>query len=79
VSSAGSLLVSAIDDPTAIENFILTLFLAYVLVQTFYHRNLKPALRAKFTVIGLADQIHIGLGCMGTSYVWAINLGTPGP
>lgn len=48
-------------DPTAIVNFVLTLFLAFVLVQCFWQRNLKPPLRDRFTLIGLADEIHAAL------------------
>ena len=66
-------------EPTAIVNFILTLFLAFLLVQTFYHRNLKPSLRARFTVIGLTDELRIGLGTLGPACVWAITLSLPGP
>ena len=66
-------------EPTAILNFILTLFLAFLLVQTFYHRNLKPSLRARFTVIGLTDELRIGLGTLGPACVWAITLSLPGP
>jgi hypothetical protein len=29
-------------DPTAIVNLVLTLFLAFVLLQCFWRRNLKP-------------------------------------
>ncbi len=66
-------------EPTAIVNFILTLFLAFLLVQTFYHRNLKPLLRARFTVIGLTDELRIGLGTLGPGCVWVITPSLPGP
>jgi len=66
-------------EPAAILNFILTLFLAFLLVQTFHHRNLKPSLRARFTVIGLTDELRIGLGTLGPACVWAITLSLPGP
>jgi hypothetical protein len=46
-------------DPTAILNFVLTLFIAFVLIQSFYQRNLKAALRRQFTtLISLADELH---------------------
>jgi Transposase DDE domain len=48
-------------DPTAIVNFVLTLFLAFVLLQCFWRRNLKPALRAHLTLIGLADELYAAL------------------
>jgi len=49
--------------PTAIINFVLTLFIAFVLLQCFYHRNLKPQLRAKLnlTFIGLSAKIYQAL------------------
>jgi len=46
-------------DPTAILNFVLTLFIAFILIQSFYQRNLKAALRGRFTtLISLADELH---------------------
>ena len=49
-------------DPTAIINFILTLFLAYVLLQCFWRRNLKPAARLHWsTLIALADELYRSL------------------
>jgi hypothetical protein len=47
----------------AIVNFSLTLFLAYVLLQCFWQRNLKPPQRkAISTLIGLAEELRHGLG-----------------
>jgi Transposase DDE domain len=49
--------------PAAIVNFVLTLFLAYVLLQCFWKRNVKTPLRAKIgTLVGLADELRRGLG-----------------
>ena len=48
-------------DPAAIESFLLTLFIAFVLVQAFYRRNLKAPLRACFTLIGIVSEICLGL------------------
>jgi Transposase DDE domain len=49
--------------PLAIVNFVLTLFLAYVLLQCFWQRNVKPALRkAISTLIGLAEELRHSLG-----------------
>lgn len=46
-------------DPVAILNFVLTLFIAHVLLQCFYLRNLKPQLRRRLpTLIALADQMQ---------------------
>ena len=47
--------------PTAIVNFVLTLFLAFILLQCFWRRNLKPPLRDLFTLIGLADELYAGM------------------
>jgi hypothetical protein len=66
-------------EPTAIVNFILTLFLAFVLVQTFYYRNLKPCFREELPVIRLTIELHLGLNALGSRPVWAINLATAGP
>jgi hypothetical protein len=48
-------------EPTAIVNFVLTLFLAFVLLQCFWRRNLKPPLRDCFTLIGLAAELYAAL------------------
>ena len=49
--------------PAAIVNFVLTLFLAYVLLQCFWQRNVKGPLRARIrTLLGLAEEMRRGLG-----------------
>lgn len=48
-------------DPKAIVNFVLTLFLAFVLMQCFWQRNLKSPFREHFTLIGLAAEIYQAL------------------
>jgi len=48
-------------EPTAIVNFVLTLFLAFVLLQCFWQRNLKSPFRDRFTLIGLADELYASL------------------
>ena len=48
-------------EPTAIVNFVLTLFLAFVLLQCFWQRNLKPPFRDRFTLIGLAAELYAAL------------------
>jgi hypothetical protein len=48
-------------EPTAIVNFILTLFLAFTLLQCFWQRNLKSPFRDRFTLIGLAAELYLGL------------------
>jgi hypothetical protein len=50
-------------DPTAIVNFVLTLFLAYVLLQCFWQRNVKAPLRKKIgTLLSLAEELRRSLG-----------------
>jgi hypothetical protein len=51
-------------EPTAILNFILTLFIAFVLLQSFYLGNLKPQRRAHLTLLGLAMELAFGLAAM---------------
>jgi hypothetical protein len=47
----------------AIVNFVLTSFIAYVLLQCFWLRNLKPACRKLIgTLIGLVDELYRDLG-----------------
>jgi Transposase DDE domain len=49
--------------PTAIVNFVLTLFLVYVLLQCFWQRNVKEPLRAVIgTLLGLAEELRRSLG-----------------
>jgi hypothetical protein len=48
-------------EPTAITNFVLTLFIAFALLQSFYLRNLKPPRRMQFTLIGFGNQLHLSL------------------
>ena len=50
-------------EAAAIVNFVLTLFMAYVLLSCFWQRNLKAALRAVIgTLLGLADELRRSLG-----------------
>jgi len=56
--------------PTAILNFVLTLFIAFVLLQSFYYGNLKPQRRLHFTLIGLAMELHLGLVVMQIFAPW---------
>jgi hypothetical protein len=50
-------------EPTAIVNFILTCFIAYVLLQCFWRGNVKPQLQKIIgTFIGLIDELYRGLG-----------------
>jgi Transposase DDE domain len=58
--------------PKAIVNFLLTSFITYALVQTFWLRNLKPALRAGLTLIGLARELDRSL--IGCRAPWSAQL-----
>jgi Transposase DDE domain len=50
-------------DPAAIINFVLTLFLVYVLLQCFWQRNVKAPLRAVIgTLLGLAEELRRSWG-----------------
>jgi hypothetical protein len=60
-------------DANAIIAFLLTLFVAFVLVKAFYHRNLKPQLRARFSVIAIADEIHVGIAAENFRAPWVCN------
>jgi hypothetical protein len=57
-------------EPTAIVNFILTLFIAFVLLQSFYRGNLKPQCRAYLTLIGLARELYLGIATLETPAPW---------
>lgn len=50
-------------DARAIVNFTLTLFVVYILIQCFWHRNLKPPMRRSLkSLIGLAEELRQSLG-----------------
>jgi hypothetical protein len=50
-------------DPAAMVNFVLMLFIAFMLVQCFYQRNLKAPMRKVInSVVALANQLYAGLG-----------------
>lgn len=54
---------------TAAVNFILTLFVAYVLLPCFWLRNLKPQQRVRLTLIALGRELDRTLaGCRAPWY-----------
>jgi hypothetical protein len=57
-------------EPTAILNFILTLFTAFVLLQSFYLGNLKSQRRAHLTLLGLSMELAFGLATMDGPAPW---------
>jgi hypothetical protein len=65
--------------PTAIENFILTLFIAFVLLQSFYLRNLKPEVRKALTLIGLPRELYADLVTTPWAAPWLLSSDRPSP
>jgi hypothetical protein len=57
-------------EPTAILYFILTLFIAFVPLQSFYLGNLKSQRRAHLTLISVAVELAIGLAAMDGPAPW---------
>jgi hypothetical protein len=57
-------------EATAILNFILTLFIAFVLLQSFYLGNLKLQRRIHLTLIGVAVELALGLAAMDGPAPW---------
>ena len=57
-------------EPTAIFNFVLTLFIAFVLLQSFYYGNLKPERRAHLALISLAMELYLGVVTMAMCACW---------
>jgi hypothetical protein len=53
-------------EPTAIVNFVLTLFVAFILLQCFWQRNLKAPLRDRLALIGLAAELLAALATPGS-------------
>lgn len=67
-------------EPAAIINFILTLFIAYLLIQCFRSRNLKPELRRFFTTtIALADELRVSLAAAAGRAPWIERASLPPP
>ncbi len=62
-------------EPTAILNFILTLFIAFVLLQSFYHGNLKPQRRARLTLIGTSQELFFSLALLDSAAPWLLRGG----
>ena len=67
-------------EPAAILNFILVLFIAYLLIQTFRRRNLKPEARCLFaTLISLADELRSSLAAAKGRAPWVERASLPPP
>jgi len=63
--------------PTAIVNLVLTLFIAFVLMQSFYKLNMKQQMRAHFTLISIATQLLIALAVSDFVAPWLKLLPVP--
>jgi hypothetical protein len=61
-------------EPNAIMNFLLTLFIAFVLMQSFYKLNIKPQLRSKFSLISIAIQFITSLASYNFIAIWCVPL-----
>ena len=59
-------------EAAAIVNFLLTSFIVYALLQSFWLRNLKPTARAGLTLIGLARELDRSV--VGCRAPWAGSL-----
>ncbi|NWF53508.1 MAG: transposase [Syntrophaceae bacterium] len=57
-------------EPTAILNFILTLFIAFVPLQSFYLGNLRPQRRALLTFIAIAQELFFALALLDGPAPW---------
>jgi hypothetical protein len=60
-------------DPQAITNFVLTLLIAFVLMQAFYLRNCKAPVRERFTLIAISRQLYAGLTAERIAAPWQTN------
>jgi hypothetical protein len=58
--------------PAAIVNFLLTSFLVYGLLQSFYQRNLKSTARKPQTLIGLAAELHRSVADGQAPWTWQL-------
>jgi len=61
----------------AIVTFLLTLFIAFILVQSFYHLNLKRFARDRFTIIAITRQFYGSLGLNSFIAPWLLRSLTP--
>ncbi len=61
-------------EPNAIINFLLTLFVAFVLMQSFYKLNMKRQMRSRFTLISIATQLLTSLVAYDFIAAWLLPL-----
>lgn len=60
--------------PRAIINFLLTLFVAFVLIQSFYKLNMNWQMRSRFTLISIATQFLTSLAAYDFIAVWLLPI-----
>jgi hypothetical protein len=56
--------------PTAILNFVLTLFIAFMLLYSFYYGDLESQRRLHLTSIGSVSELHLGVVIMDIPAPW---------
>jgi len=64
--------------PVAIENFLLTLLIVFLMLQHFYLRNCKPALRRRLSLIAVSRLLYATLADATWGPSWPLPpAGTP--
>ncbi|MFH1665586.1 MAG: transposase [Candidatus Omnitrophota bacterium] len=64
-------------EPNAIIAFLLTLFIAFILVQSFYHLNLKKSVRSRVAIIAITLQFYGSLRQNSFTAPWLLELPVP--
>ncbi|MDP8258926.1 MAG: transposase [Candidatus Aadella gelida] len=64
-------------DPNAIVAFLLTLFIAFILVQSFYHLNIKKPVRDRLAIIAITRQLYGDLGQNTFIAPWLLKSSAP--
>jgi hypothetical protein len=59
-------------EPNAIINFLLTLFVTFVLMQSFYKLNMKSQMRCRFSFISIATQFLTSLATHDFTAAWLL-------
>jgi len=60
-------------EPNAIIAFLLTLFIGFIFVQSFYHLNLKNSMRSQFTIISITRQLYSSLEKNSFTVSWLVE------
>jgi len=64
-------------EPNAIIAFLLTLFISFIFVQSFYHLNLKKPVRDRVAIIAITRQLYGSLGQDSFIAPWLLELPAP--